>query len=406
VTGVLGASPAQAFAAAIIPVPRAAAAQTITFAQPADVALGATPYALVATASSKLPVAFASNTLTVCTITPTGTVTIKALGNCSITASQAGQAAKWKAATPVTRTFAVKSPQTLTFTLSKSSMVFGDAAPRITASSSAGLTVTLTSSTTPVCTLSAQTITVLKAGTCTIVASQAGSATVVAAPSVTQSFTVALKPQVISWAQELDVVGPDDGPITLEASASSGLTVSFTATPASVCTLSGVDVTLVSLGNCVITARQAGDTKYAAAPSVVKTLKIRSPQEITFDQISDQTLEDLLVELEASSDSGLSVSFSSSTTNVCIVRGGFIVLKSAGTCAITARQPGNTSYGPAEPVVVSFEVTKVEQIITFEQPEDQTLDAGILLIEASSDSDLPVRFTSATKSVCKVSSFG
>jgi hypothetical protein len=95
------------------PKPAAEKTQTITFAQPANAALGIAPYQLVASASSKLPVAFASTTAAVCTVTPTGIVTLVSNGNCSITASQAGKKGAFKKATPVTRTFAVKSSQSL-----------------------------------------------------------------------------------------------------------------------------------------------------------------------------------------------------------------------------------------------------------------------------------------------------
>ncbi|NBP82275.1 hypothetical protein EBU60_00180 [bacterium] len=388
-----------------IPTPKAAAAQTITFTKPADVALGVAPYNLVATASSKLPVSFASNSAAVCTVTPTGTVTIKTIGTCSITASQAGQAAKFKPATPVTQTFAVKTAQTITFTLSSSAITFGDSAPIITASSTAvGVTVSLTSSTPGVCTVSARTITVLTAGSCTIVAASAATPTVAAAVSVSRTFTIALRSQAITWVQDLTgVVAPEEGPITLVASTNSPLTVTFVASPASVCTVSGTDLTLVGPGNCSITARQAGDARYAAATPIAKTLRIRLAQAITFDPIEDQSLEDLLVSLEAFSDSGLTVSYLSSTKSVCVVRGGFIVLKSAGSCEVTARQAGNNLYGPAEEVVVSFEVTKIEQLITFEPPEDQTLDTTVVPLDVSSDSNLPVKLVSSDRSVCTTS---
>lgn len=65
--------------------------QTITFAPLSNVTAGAPPFGIGATASSTLTVAFASNTLSVCTVN-VATVTILTTGTCSITASQAGNA--------------------------------------------------------------------------------------------------------------------------------------------------------------------------------------------------------------------------------------------------------------------------------------------------------------------------
>ena len=67
-----------------------------------------------ATASSGLPVSYASNSPTICTIAGS-TISFVAAGTCSITASQAGDAT-YAAATPVTRTFSVTTGvNTITF---------------------------------------------------------------------------------------------------------------------------------------------------------------------------------------------------------------------------------------------------------------------------------------------------
>ena len=83
------------------------ASQTITFGALNNVILGPPPFAISATASSGLPVTFASTTASVCTVSG-NTVTIVAVGTCSITASQAGNAT-YAAAVPVTQSFLVSS---------------------------------------------------------------------------------------------------------------------------------------------------------------------------------------------------------------------------------------------------------------------------------------------------------
>jgi hypothetical protein len=81
--------------------------QTITFAKPADKQLGDLPFALSASATSGLVVSFTSNTPGVCTVTG-NTITLIAIGTCSITATQDGDAT-FNPASPVTQSFTVSS---------------------------------------------------------------------------------------------------------------------------------------------------------------------------------------------------------------------------------------------------------------------------------------------------------
>jgi len=86
-------------------------AQTITFAAPNNVSAATPSVTLSATASSALPVVFASNSPQVCTVSG-NTATIVTYGTCSITAIQPGNGS-FTAATPVTQTFQVVQDFTL-----------------------------------------------------------------------------------------------------------------------------------------------------------------------------------------------------------------------------------------------------------------------------------------------------
>ncbi len=55
---------------------------------------------------------------------------------------------------------------------------------------------------------------------------------------------------------------------TVSATASSGLPVTFTSNTLPICTVNGSTVTGVAQGTCTITAKQAGNTSYSAAPNV------------------------------------------------------------------------------------------------------------------------------------------
>ncbi|HVS99472.1 MAG TPA: hypothetical protein VHE08_03070 [Solirubrobacterales bacterium] len=81
------------------------AGQTITFTAPSSRTLGDPDFDPGATASSGLPVVYASRSASVCTIV-SGKVHMIAVGTCEITAEQPGDA-EYEAAAPVQRAFAV-----------------------------------------------------------------------------------------------------------------------------------------------------------------------------------------------------------------------------------------------------------------------------------------------------------
>jgi hypothetical protein len=149
----------------------------------------------------------------------------------------------------------------------------------LSASATSGLTVTFTSTTTSVCTVAGTQATFLTAGTCTIDANQAGNSTYAAATMVPQSFTVNAAPltaQTITFANPgTQTVGT---PLTLSASATSGLTVTFTSTTTSVCTVAGTQATFLTAGTCTIDANQAGNSTYAAATMVPQSFTVNAAQ--------------------------------------------------------------------------------------------------------------------------------
>jgi hypothetical protein len=69
-------------------------------------------------------------------------------------------------------------------------------------------------------------------------------------------------------------------PVTMTATASSGLTVTFSTTTPGVCTAGGANgatITLVAAGQCTVQADQAGDATYNPAPSVRRSFQVTPP---------------------------------------------------------------------------------------------------------------------------------
>ena len=63
------------------------------------------------------------------------------------------------------------------------------------------------------------------------------------------------------------------GSVTLTATASSGLAVSFASETPGICTVSGASVNLVAVGLCSIAAGQGGSSIYAVATGVTQTFR-------------------------------------------------------------------------------------------------------------------------------------
>ena len=67
-------------------------------------------------------------------------------------------------------------------------------------------------------------------------------------------------------------------PLTVSATASSGLSVTFTTSTPSVCTaggLNGATITLIGAGTCTVKADQPGNAIHNPAPTVSQSFKVK-----------------------------------------------------------------------------------------------------------------------------------
>lgn len=85
-------------------------------------------------------------------------------------------------------------------------------------------------------------------------------------------LTITTASQQIAWTQDLLVGCNSTTQIQLNATASSGLPVTYSVSDATVAHVSGNVLTLVNPGTTVVTATQAGNGNYAPAPAVTDTL--------------------------------------------------------------------------------------------------------------------------------------
>jgi hypothetical protein len=203
-----------------------------------------------------------------------------------------------------------------------------------------------------------------------------------------------------------------------EATATSGLPITYTSTTLSKCTVSGSTVTVVGAGTCTITASQPGGTDssgtlWASAPSVSSSFTISNTpptaQTIAFGPLSNKTLGAAPFTVSATATSGGTVTYSSTTTSVCTVAGATVTIKTTGTCTIAANSPAQTVagtvYAAAPQVTQSFTVNAT-QTITFNPTDKIYTAANYNLTATTNATGLGLTYTTSTPSICTVSASG
>jgi Regulator of chromosome condensation (RCC1) repeat/PASTA domain len=146
-----------------------------------------------------------------------------------------------------------------------------------------------------------------------------------------------------------------DPDFSVSAAASSGLAVSFNASGN--CTLGGVTVHLTGAGSCTVTAAQPGDANYNPAPDVSQTFAIaKAGQTVTFGPLANKTYGARDFSVSATASSGLAVSFNASGN--CTLGGVTVHLTGAGSCTVTASQPGDANYNAAPGVSRTFSIVR------------------------------------------------
>jgi hypothetical protein len=220
----------------------------------------------------------------------------------------------------------------------------------VSATASSGLPISFTIVQNGNCSISGNVVTFLNVGNCGVIAYQYGNASYNAAPAVGQIIVVNnATAQTITFGPiPQQHVG---GTLTVSATASSGLPVTFSVVPNGNCSVSGNVVTFLNVGNCGVLANQAGNNVYAAAPQVGQIVVVNNPvsQTITFGPLPNETVGATLT-VSATASSGLPVTFSVVPNGNCSVSGNVVTFLNQGNCGVLANQAGNGTYTAAPQV--------------------------------------------------------
>ena len=195
--------------------------------------------------------------------------------------------------------------------------------------------------------------------------------------------------------------------ISPTATASSGLTVTYSSTTSSVCTVSGTTVTMVAAGTCTIAANQAGNASYNAAPQVTQnvtiskanqaTLTVTGPSSVTYGSTGALTSS-------GGSGSG-AVTYSAGASTGCSVSGTTLsITNTSGTCVVTATKAADTNYNAATSATYTVALNKANQAtLTVTGPSSVTYGSTGALTSSGGSGSGAVTYSIGSSTGCSLS---
>jgi ELWxxDGT repeat protein len=348
--------------------------QAITFDSLPRKTYGDTAFTLPASASSGLPLIFTSSDETIAKIVNDTMVQILGAGTVTITARQPGNVAWNPADTSQVLTIG-KAPLTITavdkrkvqytanppLEVTYTGFVNGDDAQDL--STPVSITTIVDDNTAP--------------GEYDIVPADATSANyTITFVNGTMLVTEAPPQQQTITFPDLITKTVQDADFAPGATATSGLTVTYTSSNAAVATIVNNQVHITGAGTTVITAIQTGNNRWEAAAPVPQTLLVtKIPQTITFNALPEKHYGDEPLDPAAIASSGLPVTYTSDNAAVAVIENGIIRITGIGTVVITASQQGNATYDVAAAVTQVLTVGRRRLVIT---ADDKTKQQGQL----------------------------
>ena len=206
----------------------------------------------------------------------------------------------------------------------------------------------------------------------------------VAVPKATKPPVVVVKKaQTIEFPPLEDAFLANKALTFSKAVSTAGLPVSYTASGA--CTFDSATNTLSlnKVGTCSVTTSQDGDANYLPAPSITRTFEIKkTPQVIEVEEFEAQDLtESQGVNFSFTIEAGTpKVVITSTTTDVCTVKGDAVTFVAVGDCKLTFTKAGNDSYEAAPTVNRTIEIITTEVVGTEDSPAglgEAVINAGI-----------------------------
>lgn len=180
-----------------------------------------------------------------------------------------------------------------------------------------------------------------------------------------------------------------DSPFLLTATASSHLPVQFRVVSGPAI-IHNYTVVLTGAGKVTIRASQQGNDDYYPAHEVERYFNVnKANQWIVFPDLTSRTMLDTPFQIAVTASSDLPVELSVSA-GPATLSGNTVHLTGEGLVTIRAYQAGDSDYNSAPYVSQTFNVTKVNQQITFGDLSEKVQAGDDFQLTAVSNSGLPV----------------
>jgi hypothetical protein len=363
-------------------------AQTIAgFPSTLSLTTAQSPYTLPSTTSAGLTVSYsvASGPASV----SGNTLTLTGAGTVVLNASQAGNSTYAPYSGSETITVTSTSAQSIAGFPSTLSLTTAQSPYSLPATTSAGLTITYSVTSGPA-TVSGHTLTLNSAGTVVVVATQAGNSTY--APysgSETITVTSLINQTIAGFPSNLSLTTAQS-PYALPATTSAGLTVTY-AVVSGPATVSGSSLTLTGAGTVVLSAKQAGNSTYAAY-SGTETITVTAPgtQGLSGLPATLTTLQTPYA-LPATTTVGQTVTYSVAS-GMATVSGNTLTLTGAGTLVLNASAPGNSSYAAYSGTSTITVTAPPQTVAGLSSNMSLTTAQSPYTLPATSDQGAPMRY--------------
>ncbi|HOY58997.1 MAG TPA: hypothetical protein PK640_12810, partial [Verrucomicrobiota bacterium] len=123
---------------------------------------------------------------------------------------------------------------------------------------------------------------------------------------------------------------------------------------------------------------------------------------VTFATLASRTFGENPFALTATATSGLPITFTSDNESVAMIAGSTVTIVGAGVANITASQPGNSQYLPAQSVTRPLLVNKAPQTIAFAPLPERRVGEFPFQLVATASSGLPVQYACAEINVIEL----
>jgi len=181
---------------------------------------------------------------------------------------------------------------------------------------------------------------------------------------VTRPLAVSHLTQTTTFAALGDKIFGDVD-FTVNATASSGLTVTFSASGS--CAVTGDSVQITGAGSCTITASQPGNSTYAAATDVPRAFSIAKATQaaVTINAPASLTSGSAATLMSGGGNGSGAVTFSVGLSTGCSVSGDQLsVTIVTGTCSVSATKAADSNYNAASSGSASVTLLKGTAVLT------------------------------------------